>query len=563
MGNFDDSGEEWTINRNSIFQFNEIESQNNEIDGISFKQNSDKIEKVKIEAIHTDLQQVRTHFKQLFNVESLPKINYEIFENGEQKGLMTGNTNVAHVNFNSQTAFSAISEDLKGNSNHPEIKLYAKEILGESPYPLLREGLPLYFTENWQRKGYLHWFALLADSKNDFSVELILSEKGIPDNSSFVKQIVGAAFCHFLLETKGVEVFKQVYQGEKLTAQKQLNQDWDKWKLSLEAKAEEVAKLPKDFYWKGFNFTHEGYQIYNGYISKQAEASLDRLISLGSNSITIVPYSYMRNPNKPTPFPIPENAGSENDASVIHTIHHAQAKGLKVLLKPQVWVGRNSWPGDIAMESEKDWEKFFDNYYRWIRHYALMAAMYNVEALCLGVEFSKATLQHPDEWRKIIAEIRKIYKGPITYSANWGEEFEQLAFWDAVDYIGISCYYPLTKNESPSNKELIKGFEKNLSKLAKIAKKSDKPVLLTEIGFRSINAPWLQPHDYPGEQDASEQGQDRCYKIVFGCIQDKSWCNGMFWWKWPTTFDRSSATDKRFIPYNKAAEKTVKKWYSK
>lgn len=563
MGNFDDSREEWSINRNSIFEFDEVETQNNEIEGISFKQNSKQIEAIKLEAIYTHLRQVRIHFKQLFKVDTLPKINYEIFENGEQKGLMTGNTNIAHVDYNSQTAFVAISGDLQGNTHHPEIKLYAKEVLGDSPYPLLSEGLPLYFSENWQRKGYLHWFALLADSKNDFSAELILSEKGIADNSLFVKQVVGAAFCHFILETKGVEVFKKIYNGEKGVVQKQLNEDWDKWKQSLEAKAEVITKLPKDFYWKGFNFTHEGYQIYNGYISKQAEASLDRLLSLGSNSITIVPYSYMRNPRKPSALPIPENAGSENDASVIHTIHHAQAKGLKVLLKPQVWVGRNSWPGDIAMESEKEWSQFFDNYYRWIRHYALMAAMYEVEALCLGVEFSKATLQHPEEWRKIITEIRKIYKGPITYSANWGEEFEQLAFWDAVDYIGISCYYPLTKNESPSNKELIKGFEKNLSKLAKIAKKHDKPVLLTEIGFRSISAPWLQPHDYPGEQDASEQGQDRCYKIVFGCLQNKSWCNGMFWWKWPTTFDRSNASDKRFIPYNKAAEKTVKKWYSK
>jgi hypothetical protein len=552
MGNFDDNQENWPIDTTSLFEFDEAETLTDKVTGIALQQNSKTVSQVKLKAVYTDLQQARAHFTQLFNADSLPEINYEIFNDGEQKGLMTGNTSASHVDLNTQTVYTAISPDQQGHLYHPEIKLYAQQVLGNSPYPLLTEGLPLYFSENWQEKGYLHWFALLAASKNDFTTEIILSKEGVADNSEFVKQIVGAAFCHFLLETKGIELFKTIYTGNATVETDRLQEEWLTWQKGLEVENETITALPKDFYWKGFNFTHEGYQVYNGYISKQAEASMDRLLSLGSNSITIVPYTSQRDPRKPTPFHIPQNAGSENDASVIHTIHHAHEKGLKVLLKPQVWVGRNSWPGDVEMENEKDWALFFDNYYRWIRHYALMAAMYDVDALCLGVEFSKATLQHPEEWRNIITEIRKIYKGPITYSANWGEEFEQLAFWDALDYIGISCYYPLTKEESPSDRELIKGFEKTLSKLEKIAKKHDKPVLLTEIGFRSINAPWMQPHDYPGEQDASELGQDRCYKIVFGCLKNEPWCKGMFWWKWPTTFDRSASSDKRFIPYNRA-----------
>ena len=42
----------------------------------------------------------------------------------------------------------------------------------------------------------------------------------------------------------------------------------------------------------------------------------------------------------------------------------------------------------------------------------------------------------------MIAEIRKIYSGAITYDTNHGEE-DRLKWWDAVDIIGISGYYPI------------------------------------------------------------------------------------------------------------------------
>jgi len=558
MGNFDDNLPEWRINPASIFEFQEPEQSHTDLTGVQFKIHDASIPQKKIQSIARELKKNQAHFKQLFQIDSLPVINYEIFLDGEQKGLTTGNTLPAHKNIRTQTAFIAISQDQNGIEYHPEISLFAQSVLGKTPFPLLEAGLPIYFSSQWQKKGYLYWFSQLAKTNNDFTVKKLLSEEGLAEPSSLVTQTVAGAFSHFLIEEQGIEKFKTIYQGNISPKEiETLDKAWKSWQSQLTYSSQAWQDLPEKFYWKGFNFTHEGYQIYNGYLSKQAQGSLDRLKSLGSNAITLVPYSYMRDPKKPSAFPIPQSAGSENDASIIHSIYHAHQKGLKVLLKPQVWVGRNSWPGDVEMQSEEDWEVFFENYYRWIRHYALMASIHHVEALCLGVEFSKATMQHPEKWEEIITEIRKLYKGPITYSANWGEEFEKLAFWDKLDYIGISCYYPLTKDKQPSDKQLIKGFEDNMDKLEKVAKKHNKPLLLTEIGFRSITAPWIQPHDYPGEQTASE------YKVVFGCLQNESWCRGMFWWKWPTTFDRTDPNNRLFTPYNKAAEKTVKKWYSK
>ena len=40
------------------------------------------------------------------------------------------------------------------------------------------------------------------------------------------------------------------------------------------------------------------------------------------------------------------------------------------------------------------------------------------------------------------------------YTANWGEEFESLSFWEAFDFIGVSAYYPLSENPQPTAAEL-------------------------------------------------------------------------------------------------------------
>ena len=108
---------------------------------------------------------------------------------------------------------------------------------------------------------------------------------------------------------------------------------------------------------------------------------------------------------------------------------------MSTMLKPQIWVGSNSWPGDIKMKSQEEWDIFFDNYYRWVRHYAMLAEINELDSYCIGVEFAKATLAKEEAWRKLIKKLRGIYSGQLTYAANWGDEFENLTFWDELDFI--------------------------------------------------------------------------------------------------------------------------------
>ncbi|MDZ7344702.1 MAG: hypothetical protein ONA90_09360, partial [candidate division KSB1 bacterium] len=97
-------------------------------------------------------------------------------------------------------------------------------------------------------------------------------------------------------------------------------------------------------------------------------------------------------------------------------------------------------------------------------------------------------------WRDIFTKIRKIYGGRLTYAANWGHEFENVSFWEALDAIGLNCYYPLSNNPGANDGELLKGAQAVARKIGEIAAKHNKPVIITEIGFASRPANWLEPH---------------------------------------------------------------------
>ena len=83
------------------------------------------------------------------------------------------------------------------------------------------------------------------------------------------------------------------------------------------------------------------------------------------------------------------------------------------------------------------------------------------DLFCIGNELRQMT-RYETEWRDLIATVRRIYHGPITYGAHWESEFEKLPFWDAVDYIGLNNYFPLTRNGDASAEALQKGADEVL-----------------------------------------------------------------------------------------------------
>jgi hypothetical protein len=312
------------------------------------------------------------------------------------------------------------------------------------------------------------------------------------------------------------------------------------WLLLL-ADAEALPR--RVFFQRGVNFTAEWPDAYS---SPRAEQMLRSFPAYGINAIALVPYGLARR-DEPRIRMIGRR-GMERDDSIRGMARVAHAAGLKVMLKPQLWV-RRSFPGELDFASEHDRALWFGEYGAFIEHYANLAAEIRADIFCVGVELARLT-RHEAQWRDLIRRVRRIYRGPLVYAANWGEEFETLRFWDALDYIGLNQYYPLPDDLSTA--DLVRRVEA-------VQRKYRRPVLFTEAGFASLQDAHRKPWDETPRRISLEH-QARAYAALLGGFYRKPWFQGVYWWKVGSD-GHGGPEDGSLTPWGKPAMEVVTRWY--
>ena len=293
------------------------------------------------------------------------------------------------------------------------------------------------------------------------------------------------------------------------------------------------------------------------------ESNIDPMISLGANWTAVIPFGFINSLDDPElKFNIDWQwdgerlDGSEKNIKLLHS------KGLNVMLKPQVWVGRGDFTGRIEMKSEKDWLTFESTYSDYIISFAKMAERNGVKMLCIGTEMSRFAMQRVPYWRSLIKELREIYSGQLTYGENWDSSFK-IEFWNDLDFIGIDAYFPICSQKQPTLLELESGWNKLLPKLKTLSEKNNRKIVFAEYGYRSIVECAKSPWDYGVENEVSENQQELALKALYNTIWKQDYFAGGFIWKWyPDHKTAGGPEDKMFTVQNKRAEELVKSTYS-
>ena len=202
------------------------------------------------------------------------------------------------------------------------------------------------------------------------------------------------------------------------------------------------------------------------------------------------------------------------------------------------------------------WKAWFASYEEFIAHYATVAQTAHVEYFVIGTELA-GTSRRSHQWRSVVKTIRKIYSGPITYASNW-DEVSNITWWDAVDSIGVDGYYPLTKSDQPTITELKIAWEPIVSELGKMSEFWDRPIILTEIGYRSLNGTNQHSFDADNSGTVDLQEQADCYQAVFEAFYGQPWWQGVFWWNWTVSPFQGGPNDDGYTANNKPAENILR-----
>lgn len=221
------------------------------------------------------------------------------------------------------------------------------------------------------------------------------------------------------------------------------------------------------------------------------------------------------------------------DDEVRAAIGHAQSLGLTVCLKPVVNCADGTWRAhinffDLDVPCEPTWAQWFASY----------------------TEFMVQTDRREEQWRALVAEVRAVYSGLVTYSCDKYQE-GQVRWWDAVDVISSSGYYP------------IGDWDAQLDRIEQVVNAHGLPFFFMDAGCPSRAGSEHLPGDWSLPGVASQEAQNAWYEAASAATSKHPWVGGFMLWDWPARLydEATAATDRSYCMFGKQAERTVREHY--
>ena len=288
------------------------------------------------------------------------------------------------------------------------------------------------------------------------------------------------------------------------------------------------------------------------------------VLNVSANYVALMPFGFIKDLSSPI---IIHNTYrqwfGETEKGINQYGKEFNKSDIKLMIKPQIWVWKGEFTGNIKMESEENWKILEDSYSEFILTYAKTAQNLKADIFCIGTELVRFVKNRPDFWRQLIKKIRIIYKGKLTYAANW-DEYKRVSFWPQLDYIGIDAYFPLSDKKSATTQDFENGWQVHKKEIISVREQVNKPVLFTEYGYRSVDYNGKEPWDSNRViESVNLEAQRNATEAIYNQFWSEEWFAGGFVWKWFHKHNEvGGEKNNRFTPQNKPAEKLLKKLYS-
>jgi hypothetical protein len=225
---------------------------------------------------------------------------------------------------------------------------------------------------------------------------------------------------------------------------------------------------------------------------------------------------------------------------------------MKTTIKLHVDPDDGSWRARIDPQDAGRW---FRSYGSILVHLADMVESSGGSRLSIGCELA-GTLGHADEWRGLIRAVRAHFTGRLSYAASW-DEAALVPFWGDLDEVGVDCYYPVTVRDRAGGLDALAGWAPVIARLQRLHNQTGRDILLTEIGYRSVDGGGRHPYEYGSEGPVDLQEQADLYWAALHATSGPDWLSGLYWWNWAA--DGSGGPfNTDYTPSGKPAEELLR-----
>lgn len=298
--------------------------------------------------------------------------------------------------------------------------------------------------------------------------------------------------------------------------------------------------------------------------------ALDELSRLGIDHVAIIP-SFFQARLGDTAF-VWRGGRPTVEEETRAAIRAAHERGLAVLLKPHLWLedrASGAWRGDIDPD-DTAWETWSAEYRDAVLGFARLGAEESVAGISIGSELRDLTASRPEFWVELARQVREVFPGYVTYAANWHEEFDRIDFWPELDYVGVDAFWPLV--DGPDAVLDASACDARMGSirdaLAAVSERSGRPVVLTEIGYKSARGALWQPWEWEGAEvdlEVQRTAWDCIARVLGSAVPadrtSAAWLEGLYAWNWHTDPRLGGPLDTDFTLRNKPAEDILGAWF--
>jgi hypothetical protein len=339
----------------------------------------------------------------------------------------------------------------------------------------------------------------------------------------------------------------------------------------------------------GFNYV----SYYNG--AYENADSLPALVGTGANAAALT-LDYGIDVENSTVYA--DATYTDSLTALASTITEAKGRGLSVMVRPLIDFLD---PSKIGSYSVDDWRSlynptnvsaFFASYQTMIVNVAQVAQANGATILCIGAELDQLTGPgYLSYWTDIIAAVRAVFSGELTYSADWDDDISpwlgqhgltagtgnlatQVSFWNELDYLGIDAYAPISDAANPVLADLIAGWTQTpsdptslavtgnqslVSYFDSVATQTGKPLIFTELGYESASDAAQQPAG-SSTNIYDPALQANLYAAFFDAWRQSgnNSLTGVYFWNWdPNAAEVGPGNGVNFSPQALAAQNVV------
>jgi len=257
---------------------------------------------------------------------------------------------------------------------------------------------------------------------------------------------------------------------------------------------------------------------------------------------------------------------SPTEASLRRTFRQARAAQLRIMFFPTINLRDEAenadwWRGNIE---PSDWDLWWRNYTAFNVGLARIAQEEGVEWYSLGTEMA-STHRFPDRWRQLAQDVRRVFRGKLTYSVNF-DSHDSFTFGDCLDVIGMNTYDPIAKHQDrPSEAQVRDAWWWIVNKARTLQARFQRPVMITEVGYPSVAGAHAGPWDFRTDKPKDLELQDFLLSGALGVLRNWSDGEAVFYYLYGENLNVKPVggpEDRTYAVWGKPAEATLRAYFA-